>query len=164
MFLVRDDLNKRKRKIKGIYSVNPVYGYLMAQANLIWVIKRAIMIMDRKSAGPIYKNGLDRYKSLAQYARIWEQQTKKTKSADSTAKFISLDKIIKKWDKLQKIGSQINPIARKATGEVMPDYSEERLEILLEAAGDVNKYAKSVGIDAFKRLPVYRSNSRRSRG
>ncbi len=156
MFLVRDDLNKRKRKIKGIYSVNPVYGYLMAQANLIWVIKRAIMIMDRKSAGPIYKNGLDRYKSLAQYARIWEQQIKKTKPIGLSTQFISFDRVIKNWDKLQKMGFLVHPVAKKTKGELMPQYSEERLEILLEAAGDVHKYAIKMGMDVFKRLPAYR--------
>lgn len=161
MFLVREDIETRKRQIMEAYHMNPVYGFLMAQANLTWILKRALLIMDRKSAGPTYKKGLDKYKSLAQLARIWEQQVNKVKSDNPAKTFRTLDKIIVNWDILHKTGFLVHPVARKATGKLMPAYSEERLEILLEAAGDVHNYAKSVGIDVFKRLPVYRSNSRR---
>ena len=163
MFLVRENLETRKKQIRKAYKANPIQGLYLAQRNLEWVIKRALLIMDRTSGKELYRKGLGKYESFGQFARIWEQQTNGSADNKISKSSLSLDKVIDQWESIKKIGLTLHPVARKSNGELMPAYTEDKLEAMINAAAEVHKYAMQIGVDVFKRLPVYRKNARRSR-
>ncbi len=153
MLLVRQNLKVRNSLIRNAYNLNVIRGVYLAQANFEWVIRRVLLIMDRKGEKSLYGKNLNKYKTLKQFLRIWDQQISKLSLKEKPESFLPLDKVISGWNQLQKISFNHLPHARSFTGKLFPAYTEERLEVLIQATEDVHEYALKIGIDVFTRLP-----------
>lgn len=153
MFLVRDNLKTRKALIEKSYSSSEISGVYLAQVNFEWIVQRVILIMDRKWGKRLFGKNLNKYKTLNQFLRIWDQQISNLGNNAKSEPLLPLDKVITEWGQLKKISFSHHPIAKSSTGKLLPAYTEERLAVLLNASEDVHKYALTMGIDVFKRLP-----------
>lgn len=159
MFYVTDTLESRHRMIRSFYKKDSIcIAALLAAADFEWTLRRSIIALGTEPTADI-RIRIERYHKLKQYIDVWDMQIAKNPIIRKKKPWASfrLKTIIHDWDflttKAMKLRNQIIHGYNTTSGL---DYTKDRCESLLKASEVLVAFARSHGVDIYKRLPVRR--------
>lgn len=152
MFLVSDTREARCAKIRSFVAKESIaIAVLLATANFEWTVRRAIICLSKSPNRMIKSTTLRKCSSLDDYKDAW-----RTEIASHIG--VKLPNIIGKWGQLSdpKKGAYDlrNKLIHGVQGTTGLDYGRSRVEALLNAAEDVDRFCRRKNVDLYKRLPV----------
>ncbi len=154
MFLVNDTIENRRRKILSfIESGESVIAVILAAANFEWTVRRVIIGLGTSTndkfkgdAGLFRKvSGLDGYK------RLWKSEIPSARLAE----------LIQNWKYFKEDAFPLrHRLVHGVTGTTGVDYAKKRVLSMLDASEALVVFAKSNGIDIFKKLKVKKGSDK----
>lgn len=152
MFLVRDTRDARFAKIRSFVAQETIaIAVLLATANFEWTIRRAIICLSKSPNRMIKSTTLRQCSSLDDYKAAWRKEV----ASQGGAK---LPNIVAKWGQLSDPDNGAyalrNKLIHGVQGGTGLAYGRARVEALLSAAEDVDRFCQQKKIDIYDRLPV----------
>ena len=148
MFKVRDSKAYRENKIRGFIATEPGLAVLMASAHFEWVVKRTILKVGhaptrplRQQLGAVY--GLDRYKDA------WREQVQHRPG-------VGLAGTVQNWSQVYDAFKLRGALVHGA-GSTSARFAKRHVDVLLQAAEDVEAAARKCRVQLYRRLRARRS-------
>lgn len=136
MFLVKDSISERHRKIRAL---DPFAGVILAAADFEWTVRRAILALGTQPTKAI-RESLEKVSGgLGGYKDKWKKEV-----FQRTGK--RLPEIIPEWEFFKKEAYKLrNRLVHGVKGTVSEDFARERLECILAASRALNDFAQEQG-------------------
>ena len=152
MFLVKDSISERHRKIR---SMNPFAGVILAAADFEWTVRRAILALGTQPT-KVIRESLGQASGLDKYKKVWADEV-----FPRTGK--RLPDVIPGWDFFKKDAYKLrHRLVHGAKGTVGEDFARERQECILAASRALNDFAQEQGEPLYGRA-IRRLNPRKNR-
>ena len=149
MFLVKDKVAERKKRICQFLDTEPPIAVILSAVHFEWTVRRAIIALGNSTNKEIRKQ-LERCHGLPMYKAMWCEE------AYCTSKNIpKLTEVVNNWEQFKrdfdlrhKLVHGIESCSKK--------FASPKVESILTAADDILNFCKGKGISLEKRLPVKR--------
>jgi hypothetical protein len=148
MFLVKDNYNKRKNRIKGFLKTEPPIAIILSAVHFEWSVRRAIIALG-KSPNKEIRNKLLYCHGLKKYKLLWKNEV------SSHNKHPSILTVINNWSDFKNSFEERHRLVHGASS-CSGKFATPKVDSILSGANDVRKFCKDNGIDIYERIPVRR--------
>lgn len=158
MFLVSETWEERKAKILSFAEQDCCVGVILATINVEWCLRRCILAMGSTSVSKLNKlnlSGLDKYK------KCWKEEVQPNVNVSlavlmdthlTSAKSWKPTKTLKTcngWPVLNYAFLLRHVLVHGAKGSASPEFAQQTIDLLLEAADVLVRFAESQGTSIF---------------
>ena len=149
MFWTGDTFDERHARITAFVNEDEiVVAVLLAAANFEWTVRRCIIAMSKRPNVEI-RNTLKDERGFGLLPKYWQSEI-----AEAYGQKIS--EVVPSWDFLQKDAFGLrNALIHGDQNTVGLDYGKQRVDVMLEGAAAVVRFARAHGVDLYgSRIPV----------
>jgi hypothetical protein len=148
MFLVKDDMRSRERKLRQFIKSDASIGLIFSEINFEWILRRAIIALGSSSSAEVRAELGNKSGGMDGYKQVWNKEVyPKTRKR--------LCEIIPEWMNLMK-AIRMRNILVDGVESYSWDKAAENAITVLRASKSLIQFCNENGVDVFQRLPVRR--------
>lgn len=151
MFLVRDTMNGRHKKIRSFLDKEPAIAVLLAAADFEWTARRAILACGSSPMGYLREHELRTCHGPPAYAECWEKEV--------TPRFHKeLKNIICDWEVFREAFKLRHKLIHGVQGTTGTEFARRQVEPIIAASKAITEFAAKNGAQ------IYGARIRRVKG
>jgi hypothetical protein len=153
MFLVRDTINERHRRIRRFLdSDDASIGVLLAAADFERTIRRAILGLGSETSANI-KSKISRLHGLDRYEEGWNKEVRPRFKENLDGQ------VIKEWKTLKKAFDLRHELIHGTTRKPSTDFASAAARRILDASQQVHDFAAKNNVDLDKTIRRYKAKT-----
>lgn len=158
MFLVNETWEERKKKILSFAEQDDCVGVILATINVEWCLRRCILAMGSTSVSKLNKLNLS---GLDKYRKCWKEEVQPNVNISLAVLMDSHLTSVKAWMPTKTLKtcngwSVLNyafqlrhVLVHGAKGSASPEFAQQTIDLLIEAADVLVRFAESQGTSIF---------------
>ena len=152
MFLVKDDIQSRERKLRRFIKSDASIGLIFAVINFEWILRRAIIALGSSSNAEVRTTLGNTAGGMKGYREVWNKEVyPKTKQR--------IHEFVPEWPKLKKAIHMRNLLVH-GVESCSWDRAAENAITVLRASKSLIQFCNDNGVDVFQRLPARRRGNK----
>ena len=151
MFWAGDDKNTRAYKVRRHLHAEPGISLLIGAVNFEWTVCRAVLFLSKTPNSKLRALMRDYY-SLERYKELWKTEIVAARACDP------LPIVARNWSSVRKAFEARNLLVH-GRDNVTRNMATPHVEALLQGAGYVDAYCKTLGFPLSGRMPIRRKQA-----
>lgn len=148
MFLVGHKPSYREKRIREFLQSEPEIAVLLAAVHFEWTLCRAILFLS-KTPNVVLRDKMASYYGLDKYKDLWRDEVVASVGGER------LTQVVQNWSSLREGFSMRNQLVH-GRDNCTRNMATPKVEAMLQAASDIERYCASKGADLYSRMPVRR--------